>query len=79
MLDEGNPSGQPLLFDPLANTWVVGATEPLRQIQGEAVLWTGSEVFIWGGGSSYGSDPVNHPGSCCTQNGAGWVDVPPAP
>jgi len=47
-------------YDPKTDTWAMLPASPLGARSGHSMLWTGSVVLIWGGGSSGGvSNPWN--------------------
>jgi N-acetylneuraminic acid mutarotase len=65
-------------FDPIAKTWRVIAQPPLSLPRyGEMVVWTGSEMIVWGGGES--GDPSNDSGAAYDPSTDTWRRIADAP
>ena len=64
-------------FDPATNRWRTLSPAPLAARSGAAVVWTGSQVFIWGGDT--GSSGAQSDGALYSPASDRWVVLPKAP
>jgi hypothetical protein len=63
-------------YDPTTSTWRSIADAPIGPRPGAVVVWTGSQIFVWGGGSS--SDPALD-GALYDPATDRWTSVAPSP
>ncbi len=64
-------------FDPETRTWRVLPPSPLTPRTGAVVVWTGSEVIVWGGGDR--GDPSNQNGAAYDPTADSWRRIAEAP
>jgi hypothetical protein len=72
--------GDGAAYDPVAHRWTTLPTAPISARTGMASLWTGSDLFVWGG-----EDRVSDPGHAVNDGAlydpatAKWEKLPPSP
>ena len=72
--------GDGAAYDPVAHRWTTVPTAPISARTGMASVWTGSDLFVWGG-----EDRVSDPGHAVNDGAlydpatAKWKKLPPSP
>ena len=65
-------------FDPRTGSWRVLPTGPLSPRRDSATVWTGHEMFIWGGAGAFAQDTVGD-GAIYDPSTDAWRMVPASP
>jgi hypothetical protein len=58
----GVTTAQAGVYDPAARTWHATPPSPIQSRVGAIAVWTGHEIVIWGGSTTYGPGPMINSG-----------------
>ena len=62
-----------------AGHWSVLPPAPITPRTGASVVWTGTELLVWGGGSSAAGQTLHSDGAAYNPRTGRWRSLPPAP